>query len=117
MGGLHIHIHGHPDDETKKFMREMLATQQTIIQKLNKMADKFDVLTQEVTELGNVVDSAVTLLGSIADQVEEAKDDPEQIQEIVNNIRSKKDSLAAAVAANTSTPAGGGTTDTGNQPA
>lgn len=82
------------DGETKKYF-------DLIINKLDKMADKFDVLTTEVGDLGTVVDSAVTLLDSIADQIADAKDDPAQIQVIVDNLRAKKTSLAEAVAKNT----------------
>lgn len=104
----HHHYFHYRDDESVKSKLDL------IIQKLKTMADKFDVLTTEVSDLGTVVDSAVTLLDNIADQIADAKDDPEQIQVIVDGIRAKKTALAAAVAKNTSaageTPAAGGDT-------
>lgn len=100
---LHVSIIVSNDED-----KEML---KSILKKLDIMADKFDVLTTEVGDLGTVVDSAVTLLDNIADQIAEAKDDPAQIQVIVDNLRAKKANLAAAVAKNTAAsseaPSGG----------
>lgn len=94
MGGLHIHIHMHLDDETKGTLNQ-------ILQKINEMADKFDPLVAEVTEIGNVVDSTITLINNLATQLEDAKDDPVQIQALADSLKAKKGALAEAVAANT----------------
>ena len=58
-------------------------------------------LEAEVTRNEQVDDSASTLLKTLFDEVEAAKDDPAQIQAIVDRVRAANDKLAAAVAANT----------------
>lgn len=63
--------------------------------------DKFDILVEEVTELTGVVESAIRLIDGLAAQIEDCKDDPEQIAAIVANLQTQRDALAAAVAANT----------------
>lgn len=65
------------------------------------LMSKFDVLTEEVAALTDVVASAVAVIDNLATQIEDAKDDPEEIAAIVADLRAQKDSLAAAVAANT----------------
>ena len=62
---------------------------------------KLEDLESEVAELKTVADSAVALIEGLADKLEEAQDDPEQIAEIITDLRSSKEALAAAVAANT----------------
>lgn len=63
--------------------------------------NKFDVLTEEVAALTDVVSSAVAMIDNLASQIEDAKDDPEEIAVIVADLRAQKTALAAAVAANT----------------
>ena len=65
------------------------------------LMSKFDVLTEEVAALTDVVASAVAVIDNLATQIEDAKDDPEEIAAIVADLRAQKDALAAAVAANT----------------
>lgn len=62
--------------------------------------DKFDVLVEEVTALSGVVQSAIVMIENLATQIEDAKDDPEQIAALVADLRGQKEALAAAVAAN-----------------
>lgn len=69
--------------------------------KVGRMADKFDVLTEEVAENSSVVQSAVTLLDGLVAQLTEAQNDPAQIAEIVANLKSQRTALAEAVAKNT----------------
>lgn len=58
-------------------------------------------LESEVSRNESVDASASTLLKTLFDAVEAAKNDPAAIQAIVDKVRASNDSLAAAVAANT----------------
>jgi len=48
-----------------------------------------------------VVSSAVTLIQGIAEQLEDAKDDPEEVQALADELNATSQALADAVAANT----------------
>lgn len=48
-----------------------------------------------------MIESAITLINGLSATLEEAKDDPEQIQAVIDQLAAQKDALAAAVAANT----------------
>lgn len=58
-------------------------------------------LQAEVTRNETVDGSASVLLKTLFDMVEAAKNDPAEIQAIVDRVRASNDALAAAVAANT----------------
>lgn len=58
-------------------------------------------LTAEVERNESVDSSASTLLKTLFDEVEAAKQDPAAIQAIVDRVRASNDALAAAVSANT----------------
>lgn len=57
-----------------------------------------DSLRTEVAALTQVVDSATYLIDGIANRLEEFKDDPAEIQNIVDELRANRESLATAVA-------------------
>lgn len=61
----------------------------------------FTALEAEVARNETVDGSASALLAALFAEVEAAKDDPAQIQAIVDRVRASNDALAAAVAANT----------------
>jgi len=65
------------------------------------MSAQLDTLTQEVTEMSTVVDSAIVLINGLAAQIVELKDDPAALQALADSLDAKANSLAAAVAANT----------------
>lgn len=58
-------------------------------------------ITDAVTEISTVQDSAVELLNSLADQLEAASTDPAAIAALAAQLRNESSELAAAVVANT----------------
>lgn len=58
-------------------------------------------LVTTVSAQGTVIESAITLLNGLAAQLEAAKDDPAQIQAIIDQVTAQSGALAAAVQANT----------------
>ena len=64
------------------------------------MADLTPLAT-EIAALTTVVDSAVALIDSLADQLEAAKTDPAAIQALADSLRAQKTELSDAVVANT----------------
>jgi hypothetical protein len=64
------------------------------------MAD-FTALYDEVESNGDAVDSAVTLLNSLSEQLVDAADDPEEIRAIAAQLGDNSTRLAEAVTANT----------------
>lgn len=64
------------------------------------MAD-LSVLTSEVTNNTDVVNSAVALIAGLADQIQAAATDPAAVQALADNLRANNQALASAVAANT----------------
>ncbi len=65
------------------------------------MADGLDNVTREVSEIGDVVDSAVALINGLAGEIRDAAGDEDALNELANRLDSKASELAAAVAANT----------------
>lgn len=61
----------------------------------------FSALDAEITRDTDVNSSASTLITTLAAQFEAVKGDPAAVQALVDRLRSNNDSLAAAVAANT----------------
>jgi hypothetical protein len=70
-------------------------------------------LRTEVERNSSVDASAITLLQTLADKIEQIKANPTELQALVESLRAQSDTLAAAVVANT--PAEGG--EGGEQPA
>jgi hypothetical protein len=67
----------------------------------NNMSVELDNLTVEVTEMGTVVDSAITLLNGLSAQLLAIKDDPAKIAALALELDTKANELALAVTANT----------------
>lgn len=62
---------------------------------------KLDELRAQVAANTEVVGSAITLIRGLADKLEEAKTDPQAIDEIISELRSTDESLGQAVAEST----------------
>lgn len=73
---------------------------------LRTMSAEFDALTAEVSENSDVIESAVTLIQGLADQIRALADapSPAAIQALADKLDAQSNALAAAVAANTSAP-------------
>lgn len=64
------------------------------------MAD-LSTLADSVAANGDVVDSAITLLNGLYEQLQAAGTDPAAIAALADELKAQTDALAAAVAANT----------------
>lgn len=62
--------------------------------------DAIDNLRNEVERTKGVMASAKTLIVGLLEQIEAAKDDPAQIQQIIDDARAATDDLASAIPAN-----------------
>lgn len=81
------------------------------------MSQQLDKLSQEVTQTTTVIDSAITLINGLSQQIRESVDDPAKLLDLANQLDAKQVALAEAVAANTPTPAAPPAGDTtGDQP-
>lgn len=60
-----------------------------------------DEMRTEVERLPAVIDSVKTLIQSMADQITEAADDPEEVRSLATDLRAQVDALSEAVVANT----------------
>jgi len=89
--------------------REQLDRIELAITKLKseetEMAATLDDLVLEVQEVKTVNASAITLINGIAAQLKAAQGDPTKIAAIIADLKGSATDLAAAVTANTTTPA------------
>lgn len=90
-----IHIHHHGSDA------EILSLLRRIDQRTLHMATDLSRITSEVTEIGTAVDSAVALLGELAQLIRDNATDPAALNALADTLDSKGNELAAAVVANT----------------
>ena len=81
---LHIHLHHHYED--------------------SKMSEAIDNLTAAVAENNSKIDSAITLIEGLADQVEQLKEDPVALQALADEIRGKAAALGSAIDQNDGDP-------------
>jgi hypothetical protein len=65
------------------------------------MSQELDNLTAQVKANSDAVDAAVLLINGIADRITAAGVDPAKLTALTDELKSKDDTLAAAVVANT----------------
>lgn len=88
----------------------------TIFARLELMSAQLDALTARVAANNDVVQSAITLLRGLKEQLDAAGTDAAALQELSDSLGAQTDQLAEAVASNTPAEGGGqpgGTTGTG----
>lgn len=90
-----------PDAELAAVLRDIITKLAALESHMNETDAKIAELLQAVTDQGTVIESAITLLTGLTAQLEAAKDDPAQIQAIIEQVNAQKDALAGAVAAGT----------------
>ena len=73
----------------------------TILKELKLMSIEVDNLTAQVKANSDTIDSAMLLINGIADRISAAGVDASKLNALVTELKSKDDSLAAAVVANT----------------
>lgn len=72
-----------------------------ILWRLRKMSEALDRLESEVLETTDVVDSAITLIQGLAQQIRDAVDDPEKLNALADALDAKQTELAQAITDNT----------------
>jgi hypothetical protein len=85
-----VHIHFHPDprvDELLTLTRQIMAA--------------LAALQAEVAEDISVTQSAITLLNGLSAKIEELKNDPVALQQLADDLKANRQSLADAVSQNT----------------
>jgi len=75
-----------------------------LLRKVDAMSAALDALKLQVEQTTTLEQSAIVLIQGLAAQIESLKNDPVEIQGVVDRLRASAQSLAEAVAANT-TPA------------
>lgn len=75
-----------------------------------------DQIRAEVEENGSVTQSAITLIGGLAQQIRDLSTDPAALQALADQLDSQNSALAAAVAANTPASDGGTGATGGGEP-
>lgn len=78
--------------------RDVIAT---INKGFTKMSAQLDRLTAEVAEAKSVSESAVALLGGLAQQIRDMKEDPAALAALADELDASTNALGEAVAANT----------------
>lgn len=77
----------------------LLVTQS--FERIETMSAALDRITQEVAETKTAVDSVLTLVSGMAQQIRDLKDDPAALELLANDLDAKQAEIAAAVSANT----------------
>ena len=101
---LDVYLHGAQDPEILKELRFVRSSLQTLATQGAIMAGELARLQTEVSEISGVVDSAVTLINGLAQQIRDLAGEPVALAKLADDLDAKAGVLAAAVAANTPTP-------------
>jgi hypothetical protein len=73
----------------------------SLAEDLYDMTQALDDLRAKVEANSSVIDSAVTLINTLAEEIRNNIDDSDALEELANGLDAKSQALAAAVAANT----------------
>ncbi len=96
----HEHHH-YSDPAIMRRLGWMEEALKTILARLNKMALNFSRVEQEVSEISSVVDSAVTLLQQVAQEIRDSAGNQAKLDKLATDLDAKATALAEAIAANT----------------
>jgi len=88
---MRIDVHVHSDQRLEALLARMEM----------KLSKELDDLKAQVAQTTTIAQSAVTLIGGIADRITAAGTDKAALTALTDELRADDDSLAAAVAANT----------------
>lgn len=72
-----------------------------VLMEIFDMSAELDRLTQEVQQNSDSVDSIITLVNGLADQIRNSVNDPAALNKLADDLDAQQGRLAAAVAANT----------------
>lgn len=98
-----IHLHNEPDQRLHVKLNQILWMLRRLTQGEALLMATIADVEAAVTENGDVVQSAITLLDQLTVKLNEAlaANDPAAVQAVVDEISAQKEALATAVAANT----------------
>lgn len=97
---FHIYLHSNHDETLKRLDRvERLLSQ--LLQKGNAMSAALERITQEVAETKTAVESAITLINGLAQQIRDNAEDPVALNALADELDAQQAAIGEAVAANT----------------
>jgi hypothetical protein len=101
---MRFHVHHHSDPAFERKLGRIEEALEIIIERLNRMALDFARIETEVSEIGTVVDSAVTLLQAVAQDIRDNVANQAKLNQLADNLDAKAAVLGQAIEAN-QTPA------------
>ena len=104
----HVYLHFASDANLSVKLDHLANLLETVIEGEKRMSAELDALAQQVAVTDNIMDSAITLIQGLAQQIQNAGTDPAKLQALTDDLMAKSNSLAAAIQANSaiiSTPA------------
>lgn len=110
---IHIHIHRHGNKRDEDVLHNVYTLTQSIHTKINEMTPELQRLTDEVTEMKTVNQSAISLLQNLSQLIRDRANDPVALNALADSMDSETKALADAVTANTPADTGGGTGEPG----
>jgi len=93
------HIHQLLHDEAHG-QQAIVARLAHLERRIKRMANELDRIESEVTDISGAVDSAIALLGKLADLIRNSVNDPARLTKIADDLDAKGKALADAVVAN-----------------
>lgn len=102
---MRIDVHHHADPASDQKLDEILVQVNRIRERVNHMATELERLQAEVAENHDVMQSAILLIRNIKAALDRAGTDEAALKALADSLDSGSNELAAAVAANTLTPA------------
>jgi hypothetical protein len=96
---MRVDVYIHQDSDGK--FDQILSLLKTVLMKETQMAGELDALAAEVTANTDAEASAVILLGQLHDLLVAAGTDPAKLTALTQQLATSKDTLAAAIVANT----------------
>lgn len=95
---IEIHVHHHNDSSLKrigKTVKRAVGLLEMLNDRIETMDAKFQPLADELSRLTTVTAGLSAVFNKLLDDVEEARNDPEEIAELVATARASIDELAA----------------------
>lgn len=98
---MRFDIHVHLPLDSSGILGEIRSDLKRLLQMGTKQMADLTRITEAVTGLTSVVDSAVELLGRLAQEIRDNATDPAKLEELASQIEAQKQELAEGIAANT----------------
>lgn len=100
-----IHVYHHiVDSRLAQRVDTLEAAITQLSSKGNAMSAELDRLTTEVQEISGEVDSAIILIGGLAQQIRDLQNEPAALAKLADDLDAKAHALGAAIVANSPTP-------------